>query len=79
VTEQDIKRGERHKTEKCPIARAARRALHSRHVEAEYDCLVVEKAGTRRRLRIPQQASDFIEDFDASGSGYPFSFEVRAW
>ena len=75
VTAQDIEEGRRRNTWKCPLCLALRRATGVKWVVEESTAYRV----TRRNAFIPLApgAITFISEFDATGAGKPFHFELE--
>lgn len=73
VTQEDIKKGERHSGISCPIALALKRALPGRHVGVSEETADI---GENARVLLPLEAQDFIDDFDDGLGVDPFAFEL---
>lgn len=77
VTPEDILKGERGDSCKCPIALALRRACHGDAIEVCEHFMVFHDAGIRWFTSpIPLEALRFIEQFDASETVVPLDFQV---
>ena len=76
VTKRDIECGVRWDSEKCPVARAARRMQDDARVSNYILCYGPESR--QRRVELPGVAREFIGRFDAGKEVEPFSFTVDA-
>lgn len=77
VTARDIEEGFAWDPRMCPIARAARRALHAREVRVEGD-IEWSVGGEVHRYAMPYEASQFIAEFDSGDTTVaPFTFTAR--
>jgi hypothetical protein len=79
VTEQDILDGCSRSTQNCPIARASKRAGLGPLVFV--NGFSIKTYGARgvkpiARYALPQEACDFVVDYDAGEPVLPFSFEI---
>lgn len=72
VTKEDIKKGKPEQGESCPIARAIRRQTRKK-VHVGYICLEINHC----EYTFPQEAQQFVKDFDAGKPVGPFSFETK--
>jgi hypothetical protein len=86
VTKEDIENGERRSAQSCPISLAMKRTFqesgrivnsiwtkygHSEiYLQEETDLIRIE-------CMLPNEASEFIRNFDYKGEVKPFSFEVE--
>jgi hypothetical protein len=82
VTAEDIAAGVKQDSERCPIARAARRALGRAKVAAvevdgEYLYERRTELGGRRLYLLPREARELIRAFDAAEAVLPFAFEPK--
>ena len=75
VTAQDIEEGRRRNTWSCPLCLALRRATGVKWVVEESTAYPI----THRNafIPLPPEAVTFISEFDATGTGKPFSFELE--
>jgi len=81
VTQLDINRGVKCSTEKCPVARAIRRAVNwNKSVSVGSGSMTFSSPnGQERDASLPERASDFIDSFDRIGPNPyngPFSFQI---
>lgn len=77
VTAEDIAHGEREDCTKCPIARALRRhkGFEKAYVNDQY--VEIDHENRHENLyRLPQEAVDFIRNFDDGKEVRPFKFEL---
>jgi hypothetical protein len=86
VTQDHINAGKKEDCQKCPIALAIAEAIPNIHVSvfgklssvcnapAEFRQAYIRLDGIGYRL--PQEASDFIDDFDYSREVRPFEFKL---
>lgn len=73
VTKSDIRSGVRYKYDKCPVARAIKRATGKKNI-------IVIPTGVlcgKKSMRLPNIAAEFISDFDAKRLVEPFSFNLK--
>lgn len=88
VTKKDIEAGQKSDCKKCPIARAARRALHRMVYVAYgeiYSMVLVENLTGKEYYQssgevlceLPKRASAFIGRFDSRRPCKPFEFNVK--
>jgi hypothetical protein len=73
VTENDIKRGVAWNVDKCPVARAMRRATRNM---ACYASLSELKVGIKL-VNTPTRCQRFMRNFDDGENVKPFSFVIR--
>lgn len=72
VIQKDIDDGVRTHGNECAVALAVRRAFRTKDVSVGLgSCRVKEKEYT-----LPKKCEKFIERFDLTGKGKPFSFEL---
>lgn len=75
VTSEDIAQGQAARCRTCPVALAAQRAGCERPiVYGTHMSVVVGFA--RKWFQLPPDARQFVEQFDATREGEPFSFEI---
>ena len=87
VTQEDIDRGYRGNSKRCPIALAMKRLFPEKDVSVGparatiCDPYTPERVdpyeSTRTRLFLPEEAVEFIADFDCKGLVEPFTFEIQ--
>jgi hypothetical protein len=77
VTQRDIDRGEPQECERCPIARAAKRAgiVNAKVMEGWLDVQYFPPSG-ECGVTLPDPAMRFIEEFDRNCGVAPFAFEL---
>lgn len=76
VTRKDIQEGCKQSSHNCPIARAVIRAIGALPEGVSIGTWDWAVAGYGRNKQ-PRSASRFIEKFDKTGKGKPFSFFLR--
>lgn len=81
VTKNDIKFGYPNSATTCPIARAVQRLLPDGNVfvyptEIEF-CQLTESKHDHIRTKLPEEAVQFIRDFDTGNKVRPFTFELE--
>ena len=78
VTQDDIDKGSRGESCKCPVALALKRAVpHSDGVEVCEHFFVFHDAGVRWFTSLlPLEVVRFVEEFDAGGKVEPFEFQM---
>ena len=75
VTAQDIEQGGRRNTWTCPLCLALRRTTGVQWVVEE--CTAYPVTHRNAFIPLPPEAILFISEFDATGAGTPFSFELE--
>ena len=75
VTAQDINQGRRRNTWTCPLCLALRRATGVNWVVEESTAYPVTDRNAF--IPLPPEAVTFISEFDATGVGKPFRFELE--
>jgi len=75
VTEKDIEDGQRRSDWFCPICLALFRATGVKWVVEEATCYPITQRNAF--IPLPPPAISFISEFDASGFGQPFSFQLE--
>ena len=78
VSWKHITHGDRNKCTTCPVALAIREALRCPPYDVlvtsgEVDLYAKEKWDT---VRLPSEATEFINNFDKTGTGEPFEFDL---
>ena len=79
VEPEDIAKGERHAACYCPIAHASKRALSWQRVYVMLGskCISPLPSGTLpEAIALPAEAVKWAHNFDQTGKGVPFTFEV---
>ena len=71
ITQEDIDRGMRGRSDFCPVALALRR----KWPEAEMGCFACDLGN--RLVLVPELVSKFVEDFDSGKPVKPFTFEIE--
>lgn len=78
ITQKDINKGEKANGDRCPIARAIKRAMPFKNIWYKYEVgriLVMNRFGNTV-FELPVEAVKFIRDYDGGHPVEPFSFEV---
>ena len=77
VTQEDIQRGKRAETNACPVAMAIKQTIGPLWCVSVIPNNVYFYRGIAEENRLlPQEATEFIETFDAGNIVAPFSFEI---
>ena len=82
VTAEHIARGERENCERCPVALAIRDAFPDlAYIEVAPEGIGIGPPGAdiygiEAHIDVPREVQEFIWDFDDSGRGEPFSFDL---
>ncbi len=78
VTQNDIDEGRRGECELCPVARAIKRASGSHCVYVDpTEVLLGENVLEATWTKLPEEAAQFIEDYDNMQPVDPFSFNLN--
>lgn len=78
VTQEDIDDGRPGNAFLCPVALATKRDSGMDASVSSHDlCLYRNDGPTLWRALLPAEAATFIDGFDASRAGMPFSFEAH--
>lgn len=72
VTQEDIRFGQRHSPEECPVARACSRVFVGQRVRVSSSHANVGLVA----YKLPPEAADFIDRFDGCLSVQPLEFEL---
>lgn len=73
VNRDDIRKGRPGLNDGCALALALKRATGKKwHVASSH-----AENSDGGRIVLPQAARDFVEEFDRSGEGFPFKFEIK--
>lgn len=80
VTERDIKLGEKHDTQSCPVSRAVARSFHKKigtyiiwGKTIEFPLLHDES----KSVKAPKSVENFVSDFDSGETVEPFTFKLE--
>ena len=77
VTHEDIERGRPKSREACPIAHAIRRQSNLHFIEVNPCTLRWCEGSKVKRRPLPEEARDFIREFDNAGPVRPFAFDIN--
>jgi hypothetical protein len=79
VTQDDINNGQRGNPWSCPIALAAKRALHEPELSVDGCHLNIEEYGAMVGcFDLPDECSEFVRAFDDGEAVQPFEFAMSA-
>ena len=73
VTANDIAKGERFQSDRCPIARALARVAGRGRIYVNGTCVWIRD----KRYALPSAASNWIYSFDAAFPVKPFAFQLK--
>lgn len=76
VTQDDIEKGEATNCHYCPIAIAAKRAFKAYSVSCAVRLLIYTDETSYKKYKLPDEALNFIGDFDNGKGVEPFEFEI---
>lgn len=72
MTKEDIEKGIRCDSFRCPVARAIRRKVKAGRVRVMTNLIIIR----RREFPTPKKISDWIYDFDRNRKVRPITFEL---
>lgn len=76
VTQEDIEKGIKGDTSNCPIANALKRMGYT-DVKVGYLHSWIHRNGRTLTVRMPIEASFFVDNFDNRETVAPFSFDLK--
>ena len=77
VTEQHIRHGTRNNCEHCPIALAVNETFNINTAVVSGEDFAIGEGINFKEYSLPQEARDFIRQFDDGDEVQPFTFEAR--